>query len=85
MKLKEELTDCLRLQRELEAKQKELALRFKAILETEEAKQKRIIVEIDGDFYELKPSDETAAAMESARKLGGFYGRYRLVSMGKPI
>ena len=76
--LKEELKACLQLQQEIEAK---LATRYKAILET--AGNQRVIVELDGNFYELKTDDQSE--MRLGRKLKGFYAQYRLISLGKPI
>ena len=79
-----ELTECLRLQRELEARRDDLTVRFERILEATRH-QRRVIAQIEGELYELGRTDLTAEALKVARKHGGFYSEYRLIRLGKPI
>jgi hypothetical protein len=73
----------LALQQELDAKRDELITQIKAVLESERAKgSHRIIVDLDGEIYELTKRD---VIIELCRKHGGFYHDYRLVRLGKPL
>jgi predicted transcriptional regulator len=83
--IKAELRECLRLQTELEAKRDELIGHFKRIIEDARGDRRRIIVEIDGEIYELGRQDLTQQTIELGRKHRGFFSEYRLIKLGKPI
>jgi len=74
----------LTLQQDIDAKIDELIRRVKSILATErDAKGgRRLIVELDGELYELTKQDRVIAL---AQKYHGFYHDYRLVHLGKAI
>jgi hypothetical protein len=85
--IREEFRAILALQQEIDAKHDELIVRIKAVLESErDAKSKaRLIVELDGEIFELKKVDETARIMDLCRKHDGFFHTYRIVSLGRPV
>jgi len=78
----------LALQQDIDAKLDEFISRVKSILATErDAKGgRRVIVELDGELYELeKDNSKTRLVIELAHKHGGFYHDYRLIHLGKAI
>ena len=85
--LVKELKSCLELQNEIDAKTLELRKRYKTIVEAH-IDIGTVYVEIEDDTYALERStleqDEHRDAMDTARKLKGFY-LYRLVKKGKTI
>ena len=80
--IQSELTECLKLQQELETREDELVTRFKRILEACKDSPNRILVKIEGEVYQLQRLNLTQDAIESARKHGGFYSQYRLAKLG---
>lgn len=87
MNIIKELTECLALQSDLDAKTMELRARYKAVIEAEEAKGNKgtIFIEIEGEMYALERLNlNMSDAMRTARKLGDFY-TYRLYKKGKMI
>jgi hypothetical protein len=85
-----ELTECLAMQQEIDAKVHELRERFKAVIEAERERgnTQTIVVKIDNQMYALEREDMgsqmTREAHEVARQLGGFYF-YRLLKVGRII
>lgn len=80
---KEQLTECLRLQQELDEKIDKLISQYKTILAAHE--NQRVIVDIDGTLFELTKKRYEAEAMRLARRQRGFYFDYRLEPLGKPL
>jgi hypothetical protein len=85
-----ELTECLLLQKEIDAKTLELRKRYKAVLEAERAagNKETIVVKIEEEVYSLRREDFDKKlyreAREQVRELDGFY-LYRLFRVGKVI
>jgi hypothetical protein len=79
-----ELTECLRLQTELEARRDDLTGRFKRVVEATRH-QRRVIAQVGSELYELARVDLTAETLEAGRKHGGFFTEYRLIKLGRPI
>ena len=86
----DELRACLALQDEIDAKTRELRLRYKAVLEEQREKgnQHNVTVEIDGSLYVLDRENNSAKwhreVMKATHELGGFYF-YRLTKVAEPI
>jgi hypothetical protein len=87
--VKAELTACLALQREIAAKQLELARRYKIVLDAERSTERKgpIAVRIGEELYRLvrldSATDEMDQQMRICRELQGFYGGYRLTPIGE--
>jgi hypothetical protein len=85
-----ELTECLALQKEIDAKVVELRKRCKAVIEAERKRgnDQTIVVKIDNQMYALEREDNSRRlqreAMTQVHELGGFY-LYRLFKVGKFI
>jgi hypothetical protein len=44
-----------------------------------------VMVELDGEIWQLRKVDYDSEAMRLGRKYRGFYHDYRLVKLGKPV
>jgi hypothetical protein len=72
----EEFKKILALQHEIDQKLDEFITRTKAILQSERAKgHERIIVELEGELYELTKQNETRQAMETLPKTSRLLSR----------
>ena len=85
-----ELTECLALQKEIDAKVIELRKRYKAVLDTERARgnTQTLLVTIGNQMYALEPEDNSSRlmreAIEQSHQLEGFY-LYRLFKIGRVV
>jgi predicted nucleic-acid-binding protein len=84
--IQEEFKALLKLELEIDAKIDEFIERVKVLLKSErDAKGKaRLIVELDGEIFELRKIDQTQEAIDLCRKHNGFFHDYRIVSLGRP-
>lgn len=77
----EQFRALLKLQEEIDEKLDQ----FIDLVKSVNTDSRYVIVELDGEIYQLRKVDETTQAMNLCRKHKGFFHDYRLVKMGKPI
>jgi hypothetical protein len=82
MSIEEQFRTMLKLQQEIDEKVDQFIELVKAV---PERNNRRTIVELDGEIYELRKVGLTTQAIDLCRKHNGFLHDYRLVCLGKPL